>query len=108
MATIELNDRYSEFVNSTVRAHFAERGIEMSQRAQDLITFTMQCQIEEQEMGEDRLLSTAEWLLGNSLAESYLRTYGRTLLTFNRAFHLLADVGRFTKFPFGPTRPFAK
>lgn len=108
MATIELNDRYTEFVNFNVRSHFAERGIEITRRAQDLLAFAMQCQIDEKEMDEGRLTAVAQQLLNNNLAESYVRVYGDRPMNFNRAFHLLADVGNLMKFPFGPTRPFGR
>jgi len=105
MATIELNDNYTEFVNFRVQPYFAERGIEITQRAQQLLAFTMQCQVDEEEMNEGSVSAVAQRLLNNNPAEVYVRMYGHRPMSFNRAFHLLANVGNSIKFPFGPTRP---
>jgi len=107
METIELDDRYTSFVDKRVIDHFEKRGLEVTVPARQLIAFAMQSQISEEVMNEERLFSKAEEFLNDDLADFYVRKYGNRRVTFNQAFHLLDDAGYVLKFPLGPTSPFS-
>lgn len=107
METIELEDEYVKFVDSEVIRQFEARGLNITSRARDLMAFAMQCQVDEEVMKRERLFVNAERILEGNLADFYVRRYGEKTVTFNRAFHLLADVGYVMKFPLVPTSPFS-
>lgn len=107
METIELDDQYLKFVDLEVIRQFEARGLKITSGARHLMAFAMQSQIDEEVMKPERLFVNAERILEGNLADLYVRRYGEKTVTFNRAFHLLADVGYVMKFPLVPTSPFS-
>ena|SRR5207253_9209309 len=107
METIELEDQYIKFVDWDVIRQFEDRGLRVTSGARHLIAFAMQSQISEEVMNDERLFGNAERILQDGLADFYVRRYGEKTVNFNRAFHLLADVGYVLKFPLVPTSPFS-
>src|SRR5215813_8767522 len=106
MKAIELDDRFTNFVDQEVLPQFTIRGLQVTSPARDLVAFAMQSQIVEQVTTDERLFSRARKVLGENLADAYVRKYGERTVTFNQAFHLLHDVGYVLKFPLAPTNPF--
>jgi hypothetical protein len=107
MKTIELNDRFTNFVDQEVLPQFTLRGLQFTSPARDLVAFAMQSQTVEEVTNEQTLFTEARKILGENLADAYVRKYGERTVTFNQAFHLLHDVGYVLKFPLAPTNPFS-
>jgi hypothetical protein len=107
METIELDDRFTDFVDQEVLPQFSTRRLQVTSPARNLIAFAMQSQIAEEVTNEERLFTRARQLLSENLADAYVRKYGEGTVTFNQAFHLLHDVGYVMKFPLAPTNPFS-
>ena len=105
MPTIFIQDQYASLVDNTIAPLFAGRGIKITNNAQYLIALTMQSQIEENVMNTVRLGNLAEQVVSPSLVDYYIGKYGEREMNFNRAFHLLSDIGFVLKFPLIPTRP---
>ena len=105
MSFIHLDDQYEVWVQQNIVEVFSGKGIVVTTNAKKLLAFAMQSQVEENIMSQEKLFERANQVGGKNLLAYYEQRYGETEVNFNRAFHILDDLGFVIKFPFGPTVP---
>ena len=101
MTEINISDLYKDWVDDNLVPLFNTRGIDITANAINLFAWSMQMQVDEPGNQvwptHTQLFSRANEFTNQGLIDFYINRYGEQPITFNRAFHLLAELGLLVK-----------
>lgn len=95
------DDQYRERVDR-LETHFQSKGLGISDNARVLLALAMQSQDSEKILPRDQLFKKLD-RFEDQIVQYYVDTYGKHDVNFNRALHLVADLGPMMKYPWKRT-----
>lgn len=101
---IVVEDTYLSWVRTKIVPLFAQQDIKVEEDAIELMAWSMQMQVRQgTAIDSQSLFGRAETIGDKRLTDYYQDKNGKKDVSFNRAFHLLADWGFVLKYPWGGT-----